>query len=186
MLAKVAVIGQFPGFSRWVCAAEPEHHMDAPPKPRPEKYQPQFFTPPEYAAVDQLSELIIPADGTPGAKEAGVVEFIDFMAANFTDIQQPFRTGLASLDALAKQKHGSAFVTLPEAQQTELLRGMAKGEAQDQAFFKLVRKYTVMGYYTSRIGLEELDYPGLKLYAHSPACPHKGDPEHKHLPPPVV
>jgi gluconate 2-dehydrogenase gamma chain len=49
-----------------------------------------------------------------------------------------------------------------------------------------MRKYTVLGYYTSRIGLEELDYPGLRLYSSSPECPHKGDPEHKHLGAPVI
>ena len=38
-----------------------------------------------------------------------------------------------------------------------------------------------MGFYTSRIGLEALDYPGLKLYSESPGCPHPGDPEHLHL-----
>src|SRR5579875_364704 len=90
MLAKVAVIGQFPGFSRWVCAAEhhpAEHHMDASPS-RPEKYTPQFFTPAEYRTIDQLSELIIPADTTPGAREAGVAEFIDFMTASDSEIQE--------------------------------------------------------------------------------------------------
>ena len=160
--------------------------MDAPPQPRPEKYELQFFTPDEYATIDQVSELIIPVDRTPGAREAGVAEFIDFMTASDEDIQQPFRTGLSALETAAKQKHGNAFVHLPETQQTELLRSMAAGSAEDQAFFKLIRKYTVMGYYTSRIGLEELDYPGLRLYTHSHACPHKGDPEHKHLPPPTV
>jgi gluconate 2-dehydrogenase gamma chain len=189
MLAKVAVIGQFPGFSRWVCAAEQQteaHHMDTRPQQRPETYQPQFFSPDEYAIIDHVSELIIPADRTPGAREAGVAEFIDFMTASDADIQEPFRAGVSALDATAKQKHGNAFVHLPEVRQTELLRSMATGSTEDQAFFKLIRKYTVMGYYTSRIGLEELDYPGLKLYTHSPACPHKGDPEHKHLPPPTV
>jgi gluconate 2-dehydrogenase gamma chain len=44
-----------------------------------------------------------------------------------------------------------------------------------------MREYTVMGYYTSRIGLEQLDYPGLKFYSASPECPHKDDPEHLHL-----
>ena len=160
--------------------------MDAPAQPRPAKYEPQFFTPDEYAAIDHLSELIIPADRTPGAREAGVAEFIDFMTASDSEIQHPFRTGLSGLDAASKQKHGAAFVHLPEAQQTELLHSLAAGSAEDKAFFKMIRKYTVMGYYTSRIGLEELDYPGLKLYTHSPSCPHKGDPEHKRLPPPTV
>jgi hypothetical protein len=44
----------------------------------------------------------------------------------------------------------------------------------------------VKGYYTSRIGLEELDYPGLQtVWAEMPGCPHTGDPEHLHLPPPI-
>ncbi len=55
-------------------------------------------------------------------------------------------------------------------------------DLQGTAFFKLIRRYTVMGYYTSRIGLEELDFPGLKFYSQSPECPHKNDPEHRHLP----
>jgi hypothetical protein len=44
----------------------------------------------------------------------------------------------------------------------------------------------VMGYYTSRVGLSELDYPGLRFYSQSPACPHTDDPEHRHLPAPRV
>ena len=35
-----------------------------------------------------------------------------------------------------------------------------------------------MGFYTTRIGLESLDYPGLKFYATSPGCTHHGNPEH--------
>ncbi|MBV8072611.1 MAG: gluconate 2-dehydrogenase subunit 3 family protein [Acidobacteriaceae bacterium] len=176
MLAKVAVMGQFPGFSRWVCAAEHVHESS---QPRPSSYHPQFFTAAEYATIDELSELIIPADESPGAREAGVAEFIDFMTASDSEIQYPFRTGLTTLDASAIQKYGSSFVNLREAQQIELLSSMKNDD-----FFKLIREYTVMGYYTSRIGLEELNYPGLRIYSQSPACPHKNDPEHKHLPPP--
>jgi hypothetical protein len=57
-------------------------------------------------------------------------------------------------------------------------------EREGPAFFKLLRSYTVMGYYTTRIGLESLDDPGLRLYSASPECPHKDDPAHLHLPPP--
>jgi hypothetical protein len=38
-----------------------------------------------------------------------------------------------------------------------------------------------MGFYTSEIGFKELDHPALKMYAESPECPHKDDPEHLHL-----
>ena len=73
------------------------------------------------------------------------------------------------------------------AQQTSLLESVAyknkfrPGEVRGREFFTLVREYTVMGFYTSEVGLKELDYPGLKFYAESPACPHKDDPEHLHL-----
>ena len=183
MLAKVAVVSQFPGFSRWSFAAPPQHdHAEPPPKPAA-TYQPQFFSPSEYKLLDQLTELIIPRDETPGAQDAGVVEFIDHMVAHDPDIQYTFRRGLTLVNALAPQD----FLTLSVDQQEAALQKLATpsvSEHEGPAFFKLLRSYTVMGYYTSRIGLEALDYPGLRLYSESPECPHKDDPEHLHLPAP--
>jgi len=176
MLAMAAGASRFPGFSRWIYAA---HDDSAPQVKAP--YQPQFFTPPEYRVIDQLTELIIPRDESPGARDAGVSEFIDFMIAHDVDLQPRFRSGLRWLD-----EHGFT------GQQTELLTRIAyrkhfvKGEEEGQSFFKLLRRYTVMGYYTTRIGLEQLNYPGLHFYSSSPGCPHKNDPEHNHLPPPQV
>jgi gluconate 2-dehydrogenase gamma chain len=184
MLAKVAVVSQFPGFSRWSFAAEHEH---AASPPKAESYQPQFFSPLEYRLLDQLTELIIPHDDTPGAHDAGVVEFIDHMVAHDPDIQFRFRRGLALIDALAVDAQGRDFLSLTADQQETALRSLAtpnQFELEGPAFFKLLRTYTVMGYYTSRAGLESLDYPGLRLYSASPECPHKDDPEHRHLPPP--
>jgi gluconate 2-dehydrogenase gamma chain len=188
MLAKVAAFAQFPGFSRWAFAGEHSHAESAPV--RPETYQPLFFTDAEYKTVDQLTELIIPKDESPGARDAGVAEFIDFMVAHDDSLQYPFRTGLAWLDAFATEKRGRDFFSLDPAQQEALLRKLASKaeqsptEVQGQEFVALLRKYTVIGYYTSKVGLQELDYPGLKFYSASPACPHPGDPEHTHLPPP--
>ena len=76
---------------------------------------------------------------------------------------------------------------LPPEQQTALLESIGRkgnGDAPGRKFFLLIRRYTVMGYYTSKVGLEELDFPGLRFYTQSPACPHRDDPEHQHLPPP--
>jgi hypothetical protein len=48
------------------------------------------------------------------------------------------------------------------------------------------RDYTVVGYYTSKIGLESLGYPGLRTaWPKMPGCAHPGDPEHTHLPTPT-
>lgn len=191
MLAKAAAASQFPGFSRWVFAGQHEHPASAPVQSRPAHYQPQFFTADEYAAIDVLTEIIIPRDESPGAREAGVSEFIDFMAAHGEDeLRKPMRDGLVWLDKRAKAVYGGPFVPLTSEQQTSLLKQVAyrtetlQPDLQGQMFFQLIRRYTVMGYYTSRAGLQELDFPGLRLYTQSPECPHKNDPEHRHLPPP--
>jgi hypothetical protein len=176
MLTLAALASQFKGFSRWAYAEEMHMHpMEVPATPKPATYKLQFFGTNEYAALDQLTEAIIPRDDTPGARDAGVAEFIDFMAAHDPEIQQPLRSGLQLLEA-------RNFTTATPDHQQELLREIAR-DPKTVPFFKLARRYTVMGYYTTRIGLEQLDYPGLKLYARSPGCPHKDDPEHKHLPP---
>jgi len=187
MLAKAAAASQFPGFARWAFGQQHEHAAQAAP-PRAANYQPSYFSPSEYHTIDILTGLIIPADETPGAREAGVSEFVDFLAAHGEkEIQQPMRDGVKWLDAAAKKDYGASFASLSPAQQTEILkRAASRDDKEGYAFFRLIRRYTVMGYYTSRAGLAELDYPGLRFYTGSPACPHTGDPEHRHLPPPRV
>lgn len=190
MMAKAAVASQFPGFRRWVFAAGHKHSTSDSVEPRPADYKPLFFSPHEYETIDCVTEMIIPKDESPGAHEAGVSEFIDFMAAHGeNEIQRPMQNGLRWLDAEARKSEGKTFMHLRPEQRTAILNKVAyrkqnEVDAQGQAFFQLIRRYTVMGYYTSRVGLEELDCPGLKFYSHSPACPHKDDPEHLHLPVP--
>jgi hypothetical protein len=193
MLAKAAAASQFPGFNRWVYGAEHQHGESEPPQRRQQPYSPMYFNRHQYQTIEILTDLIIPADKTPGAKEAGVCEFIDFMAAHGeSGLRQPMLSGLAWLDAASRKAHGSAFAQLLPAQQIELLKTVAyrtpgmPADIEGQTFFKLIRRYTTMGYYTSRIGLKELDFPGLRLYTQSPACPHRNDPTHAHLPPPRI
>lgn len=185
MLAKAAVASQFPGFSRWVFAQQHDHGADAAPPARVANYRPSYFSPGEYHTIDVVTGLIIPRDESPGAQEAGASEFIDFMAAHGEkQIQRPMRDGLRWLDSTAKKEHAASFAALSPEQQTGILNRAAQPGAEGHAFFRLIRRYTVMGYYTSAMGLKELDFPGLRMYSESPACPHTNDPEHKHLPPP--
>jgi gluconate 2-dehydrogenase subunit 3-like protein len=157
---------------------------------RPAQYKPQFFSEREYAVVERLADLIIPSDETPGAREAGVAEFIDFMIAHDRDQQYKFRTGISWLNAHAERLLGKPFVELSEKEQVSIVEPLAykakyrEGEEDGREFFRRVREITVTGFYTTEIGYKELDNPALKFYAESPACPHIGDPEHKHLPPP--
>src|SRR5579864_2045989 len=131
MLAKVAAASQFPGFSRWVFGQQHEHAADATPPARRANYRPSYFSPSEYRTIDVLTGLIIPQDGSPGAQEAGVSEFIDFMAAHGEKrIQQPMRNGLQWLDSAAKKTYGASFTSLSSEQQTEILKRMAQHDAE--------------------------------------------------------
>src|SRR5579863_6557259 len=185
ILGTAAAAAQFPGFSKWAVACG--HVGNAALQIKPVKYHPQFFTTEEYAAVERLADIIIPNDGTPGAKEAGVAEFIDFMVANDADVQYRFRLGLSWLNAHSSRNYGKAFVALNTEQQINELTPLGfkdkarPGEEDGRKFFALMREYTATGFYTSEIGFKELDNPALKFYSESPECPHKDDPEHKHL-----
>jgi hypothetical protein len=191
ILSLAAVASQFPGFDRWAFALGDAHAETGLVKPRSSAYKPQFFSSNEYATLARLTELIIPSDETPGAREAGVSEFIDFMVASDPEIQYRFRYGLAWMDTHAQWLHGRPFLNLTAEEQNQMLEHLAYkdrhrvGEKDGRVFFKLVREYTLMGFYTSQIGLEELDYPGLEeVYVELPGCPHLDDPEHRHLPRP--
>lgn len=191
-LTLAGVASTFSGFSRWSYALgeemNPHHHQDAPVQIAHGIYSPQFFFPNEYHTVEVLTDLILPAtedsshQPQPGAKDAGVAEFIDFMVYSDPSIQAQFREGIAWLDKASKPAAG--FAALSADQQNALLERLAykakyrESERAGQQFFALFRKYTVMGFYTSRVGLESLDYPGLKLYSESPGCTHEGNPEH--------
>ncbi len=185
ILGTAAAAAQFPGFSKWGFACG--HIGNAALQIKPAVYRPQFFTAAEYAMVERLTEIIIPSDETPGAKEAGVAEFIDFMVATDPEPQYPFRVGLTWLNAHAEQTNGKRFVELTPEQQTSLLEPLGfkdkarPGVESGVRFFNLMREFTVTGFYTSEIGFKALDNPALKFYAESPECPHKGDPEHAHL-----
>jgi hypothetical protein len=191
-LTLAGVASTFSGFSRWSYAlgeeTNPHRHQDAPVQIAHGIYSPQFFYPNEYHTVEVLADLILPATEVrshpmqPGAKDAGVAEFIDFMVYSDPSIQAQFREGIAWLDKASRPT--ASFTALSADQQNALLERLAykakyrESEKAGQQFFALFRKYTVMGFYTSRVGLESLDYPGLKLYSESPGCTHEGNPEH--------
>jgi gluconate 2-dehydrogenase gamma chain len=188
MLSMAAAAATFPGFSQWSFASNFRHRELAQIKPA--RYQPVFFSPVEYALVERLAAIIIPTDQTPGASEAGVAEFIDVMTARDPNLQHDFRRGMKWLNAHSQKLQGKPFLGLASDQQISLLETLAyqrkfrPGEEAGRSFFARMREYTIMGFYTSEVGLQELDFPGLRFYAESPACPHGDDPEHRYLPPP--
>jgi len=101
----------------------------------------KFFTQEQAREVEAVTAQIIPYDGTAGAREAGVVRFIDMNLAQFEQAgQHIYRSGLTHLSEQA-QKEGSAFSQLSDAKQHELLERIEQTE-----FFELVRTHTIMGF----------------------------------------
>lgn len=188
IMATAAAASKFPGFAKWafICT----HDNGVKEQIRPENYQPKFFSPSEFATVERLTELIIPSDTTPGAREAGVAEFVDFMVAHDTEQQYPMRLGIGWLNAHSERLFGKPFAELSGDQQVSVLEPLAykakyrEGEEDGRKFFGAIRELTVMGFYTTEIGYKEINNPALRFYSKSPACPHLDDPDHMHLPAP--
>src|ERR1044072_9201760 len=85
-MGMISLAGAFPGFQRWIFACPNEGLGTAVITERSKAFHPQFFTAEEFELLDRLADLIIPADDAPGAHDAGVAEFIDFMVANEADL----------------------------------------------------------------------------------------------------
>jgi len=143
--------------------------------------QPQFFREPEWKTVFRLTDLILPSDGTPGARDAAVTEFLDFYLANSPDATKAsFRQGLDWLEATAQAKFGKGFVDLPEGQQTALLTLISSpanhdpGDLQGIQFFRTLRQMTVFAFYTSKTGIQSLGFKGNTFAAEFPGgCTHQ-------------
>lgn len=134
---------------------------------KPEPHAPAFFTEAEFRTVRVLADLIIPRDERSGsASDAAVPEFIDFTVDDRPFMQIPVRGGLRWLDAESHDRHGAAFVDLTEAQQAGILNDIAwpalasPGMGHGVAFFNRFRDLVASGFWSSKMGIEDLDYRG--------------------------
>ena len=147
----------------------------------------QFFKPDEFRTVEILTEMIIPTDDQPGAKEARVADYIDFVvysAAEFEpSLQKQWNAGLGVLDELSRKKYGKSFSDITPSQREELLTEMSVPERDPKArhpgfpFYRLLKGMTLEAFFTSKVGLIDfLEYKGLTFLTDFPGCTH---PEHQ-------
>ena len=141
-------------------------------------YDPKQFTPHEWETVRVLVDPILPKDERSGsATEAGVPEFMDFMLGDDPDLQTPVRGGLAWLDHECDDRYGKTFVTCTAAERTAVLDDVAwpakaKPEhAAGVAFFNRFRDLTASGFFSSRIGVQDLRYVGNTFMSEWNGCP---------------
>lgn len=150
-------------------------------------YVPQFFKPEEFRTVEMLTEMIIPTDDQPGAKEAKVTDYIDFVvysAAEFEPaLQKEWIEGLRLLDELSSKKYAKPFSDISPSQRDKLLAEMSGPENDPKVthpgfpFYRLLKAMTLEAFFTSKVGLMDfLEYKGLAFLAEFPGCTH---PEHQ-------
>ena len=129
-----------------------------------------FFTPHERDTVTVLVDYIIPRDARSGsATEAGVPAWMDAFLAD-ADTEDPFRLairgGLAWMDAESIRRAGVTFVRATDPVRRAILDDIAYPKralpamSQGAAFFSRFRDFTASGFYSSKMGQEDLRYVG--------------------------
>jgi gluconate 2-dehydrogenase gamma chain len=161
-------------------------------------YVPKFFNPQEWKTVRILVDMIIPKDERSGsATDAGVPEFMDYLMNDPTDTdlqrerrQTAMRGGLAWINSVSERRFGHGFAEASETERTAILDEIAysKDEQEDEAemreprdlrvmvkhgpsFFNSFRDLTASGFWSSKMGVEDLGYVGNRFVAEWKGAP---------------
>jgi hypothetical protein len=168
ILRATAAAGGSEFFSSWLKAAH-DHASSAPPdRHNWGAYKPQFFSEEDFRNLEAFTAVLIPTDDTPGAREAYVAPFIDFVvhaAAEYApEMQERWGRAMAAL-------RSKKFSSLTAEQQIAVVERMSRGPGS--ATYKLIKEMTVHAFYTSRVGLVDvLEYKGLAYLIEFPGCTH--------------
>ena len=155
-------------------------------------YVPKFFGPQEWKTVRILVDMIIPADERSGsATDAGVPEFMDYLMNDPTDTdlqrerrQTAMRGGLAWINSVSERRFGKGFAESSETERKAILDEIAfeTDEREEEAemreprdlrvvvqhgssFFNSFRDLTASGFWSSKMGMDDLQYMGNRFVA---------------------
>ncbi len=138
-----------------------------------------FFNHDDAATIAAFAERLMPgAPGKPGARDAGVLNYIDLaLAGAYAELQDVYRRGLAQLDAYCRATYTMPFAGLTAAQQDEVIRALEEGRAAGfawptaQEFFTIVRTHTMEGMFADPIYGGNKDFAGWRLVGFPGAQP---------------
>jgi hypothetical protein len=129
---------------------------------------PKFFPPEDFEALEAFTEILIPKDDTPGAREARCASYIDFVLQS-SDNPGPWRAAMATLKT-------AGFHAADAKGREAIVAKLAEPSHPDHSVFQLIKQQTAFAFYTSRAGMiDTLDYRGNSYNVTFPACDH---PEH--------
>ena len=143
---------------------------------------PEFFTPHEWSTVRILVDIIVPRDERSGsATDAGVPEFMDFiMIDGGDDRRTAMRGGLAWLDTECRERfNGPNFIDCTDDQRSRVLDDIAYPERAPEhlshgvRFFNSLRNMTASGFWSSKMGVEDLQYMGNTVVPEWTGCPEE-------------
>ncbi len=124
-------------------------------------WRPSMLDDHQNQTVIALTELIIPATDTPGAKAARVNRYIDlFLRDGDPSDRDRFLAGLNWLDGFAIREHGHPFIHCSPSEQAALLTTMDQSTGPGNAFFRHAKSLTGSIYYATEIGFRELNKGG--------------------------
>ena len=149
-------------------------------------WKPLFLDEHQNETLIILSDLIIPATDTPGAKDALVNRYIDLvLAADTRENQRNFLNSLAYLDGESIRRYKMAFRYLGREDQNDLLHflayskgasgwtGEAAGADPGHEHFETLKQSIVHAYYSSEIGGKELGWDGNVMHGAYQGCDHE-------------
>ena len=166
-------------------AAQEHVHKAAAKTAKGKPPAPKFFSANEWATVRVLADAVIPRDERSGsATDALVPEFIDFIlddplaeARDRESLQTRVRGGLAWLDRECRGRFSKPFVECAGGERVAVLDDIAWPEkarpemGPGVAFFSLFRDLVASGFWSSRMGVEDLRYTGNTFVAEWKGCP---------------
>jgi hypothetical protein len=125
-------------------------------------WTPKFFEGSQAEVMTALADVIIPKTDSSGALDAGVPAFIDSLMADVfpADAQQRFSAGFAEFETAAKASGGGkAFLEQDAAQRKasvqQAIESALAGEYEHRPFILVARELTLLGFFTSKVGITE-------------------------------
>lgn len=125
--------------------------------------------------LDEIAETILPETSTPGAKAAGVGQFMTIMVKDCysREDQKVFTKGLSTLEDKFKKEYGQSFMKSDKAKRTIFLTALDKEQKEfsrtkkpeePNHYFSMMKQLTLLGFFTSEVGatqaLRYLRVPG--------------------------
>lgn len=123
----------------------------------------ELFSERDVVLLDEIADTILPETKTPGAKAAGVGQFIATMVTDTYDPreQRAFLGGIEELERESRKQNGGGFMASSPAQRLALLERLDRealeyirqpGNADRLHYFRMLKELTLLGYFTSEIG----------------------------------